>query len=272
MNVEGRLPITFITDYGYEDELVGVCHGVIERIAPGTLVIDMAHGLPRHAVRTAALALRNALPYMPVGVHLAVVDPGVGTDRRPVALRCFDGRFLVGPDNGLLWPATERLGGAEQVVDLTRSPCWLESASVTFNGRDLFAPVAARLALGARLDDVGENVTPESLVRLELPLPSTSNGELRTHALSIDRFGNIQLGVGRQHMSDSGLEPGSTVVIEESGRRHEAVYASAFDDVPVGELLVYLDSSGAIAIAVNRGDAAEKTGVQLDSLVRLLAT
>jgi S-adenosylmethionine hydrolase len=272
MSPRGQLPITFITDYGLEDELVGVCHGVIQRIAPGTVVIDLAHGVPRHAVRTAALALRNALPYMPVGVHLAVVDPGVGTERRPVALRCPDGNFLVGPDNGLLWLATERLGGAEQMVDLTDSPCWLEPASATFNGRDLFAPVAARLALGAGLDDVGDPVTPDSLVKLELPLPSTANGELRTHALGIDRFGNIQLGAGRHHMSEAGLEPGARVVIESASNRHQATYTGTFGGVDEGELLLYLDSSDAIAIAVNRGDAASRTGIELDSLVRLLAT
>jgi S-adenosylmethionine hydrolase len=272
MSPRGQLPITFITDYGLEDELVGVCHGVIQRIAPGTLVIDLAHGVPRHAVRTGALALRNALAFMPVGVHLAVVDPGVGTERRPVALRCPDGNLLVGPDNGLLWLATERLGGAEQLVDLTDSPCWLESPSATFNGRDLFAPVAARLALGARLDDVGDPVSPDSLVRLELPLPSTASGELRTHALGIDRFGNLQLGADRNHMSEAGLEPGAPIVIEANGKRHQATYTGAFGGVDEGELLLYLDSSDAIAIAINRGDAAARTGIELDSLVRLLAT
>lgn len=272
MSPRGQLPITFITDYGLEDELVGVCHGVIQRIAPGTQVIDIAHGLPRHAVRAAALALRNAVPYMPIGVHLAVVDPGVGTERRPVALRCRDGNFLVGPDNGLLWLATERLGGAEQVVDLTDSPCWLETSSATFNGRDLFAPVAARLALGARLEDLGETVSSESLVTLELPLPSTASGELRTHALGIDRFGNIQLGAGRNHMSEAALDPGAQIVIEANGKRHEAIYTGAFGGVPEGDLLLYVDSSDAIAIAVNRGDAAARTGIELDELVRLLAT
>jgi S-adenosylmethionine hydrolase len=272
MSPRGLLPITFMTDYGHEDELVGVCHGVIQRIAPGTLVIDVAHGLPPHGVRTAAIALRNALPFMPTGVHLAVVDPGVGTERRPVALRCPDGNFLVGPDNGLLWLATERLGSAEQVVDLTDSPCWLETASATFNGRDLFAPVAARLSQGARLEVVGDNVPPESLVTFQLPLPSTASGELRTHALGIDRFGNVQLGAGRHHMSEAGLEPGATVVIEAAGKRHEAVYTGAFGGVGKGDLLLYMDSSDAIAIAVNRGDAAARTGIELDALVRLLAT
>jgi S-adenosyl-L-methionine hydrolase (adenosine-forming) len=144
--------------------------------------------------------------------------------------------------------------------------------AAAFNGRDLFAPVAARLALGASLEDVGDPVSPETLVKLELPLPSTASGELRTHALGIDRFGNIQLGAGRQHMREAGLEPGGPIVIESAGRRFQATYTGAFGGVDEGELLLYLDSSNAIAIAVNRGDAAGRTGIELDSLVRLLAT
>ena len=143
------LPITFLSDYGHEDEFVGVCHGVIQRIAPGAVVIDIAHALPPHDTRTAALVLRNTLPYMPQGVHLAVVDPGVGTERRAVALQARDGRLFVGPDNGLLSLAFERRGGVESAVDLSESSYRLEPVSATFHGRDLFAPVAARLALGS---------------------------------------------------------------------------------------------------------------------------
>jgi S-adenosyl-L-methionine hydrolase (adenosine-forming) len=150
----GARPITFLSDYGDEDEFAGVCRAVIARIAPDAPLIDLAHGIPRHDVRRAAVALADALPYAPPGVHLAVVDPGVGTERRAVAVRvAAQQRILVGPDNGLLWPATVVLGGPADAVDLARSPLRLEPVSATFHGRDVFAPAAAGLALGASLSE-----------------------------------------------------------------------------------------------------------------------
>src|SRR3954454_8111441 len=138
--------LTFLTDYGLLDEFVGICHGVIARLAPEVRVIDITHGIPRHDVRAGALVLRGALPYCPPGVHLAVVDPDVGARRRAVALRCAeDDRLLVGPDNGLLMPAAAALGGAIEAVDISRSAHRLEPVAATFHGRDVFGPVAAAL-------------------------------------------------------------------------------------------------------------------------------
>jgi S-adenosyl-L-methionine hydrolase (adenosine-forming) len=164
-------PITFLSDYGYEDDFAGVCHGVIARIAADARVIDLTHGIPRHNVRAGALVLRNALPYMPAGVHLAVVDPEVGAERRAVALRCpgpagepGDGeRLLVGPDNGVLSLAAERFGGAVEAVEIGRSPWRLEPVAATFHGRDIFAPVAAHLATGRPLAEAGEPCEPGTL-------------------------------------------------------------------------------------------------------------
>src|SRR5919107_1326696 len=171
--------VTFLSDYGYEDDFVGVCHAVIARLAPDARIIDLSHGLPRHQVRPAALALRNALPYTPPGVHLAVVDPEVGAERRAVALRTAeDDRLLVGPDNGLLLPAAERFGGVVEAVEISSSPWRLEPVSATFHGRDLFAPVAARLALGEALADAGTPMSPGELVLLELPAATVQNGSL----------------------------------------------------------------------------------------------
>src|SRR3954469_3218468 len=150
------LPVTFLSDYGLVDEFVGVCHAVIARIAPEARVIDLTHGIPRHDARTGALVLARALPYAPPGVHLAVVDPEVGAERRGVAIRCAEeGRFLVGPDNGLLMPAAAAFGGAVEAVDVARSPHRLEPVAATFHGRDVFAPVAAHLAAGAEVRDAG---------------------------------------------------------------------------------------------------------------------
>src|SRR5690348_8109833 len=180
------LPVTFLSDYGHHDEYVGVCHGVIERIAPGATVIDVAHGLPPHDVRTAALALRNALPYLPRGVHLAVVDPKVGMARRPLALRSHDGHHFVGPDNGLLWPAVERCGGIDVAIDIEQSPYRLEPVSATFHGRDLFAPVAARLALEAPIESTGSPIPPEIVSTLELPRAQVGRGKLVGLVLAVD--------------------------------------------------------------------------------------
>src|ERR671915_1654673 len=162
-------PITFLSDYGLADEFVGVVHGVIARLCPEARVIDIVHGIPRQDVRAGSAVLARALPYLPAGVHLAVVDPEVGARRRAVALRTVEeDRLLVGPDNGLLIPAAERFGGVAEAVEISSSPWRLEPVSATFHGRDVFAPVAARLACGAPLAEagtpleVGELVVPET--------------------------------------------------------------------------------------------------------------
>jgi S-adenosyl-L-methionine hydrolase (adenosine-forming) len=254
------LPITFLTDYGHRDEFVGVCHGVIERIAPGARVIDLAHGLPPHDVRAAALALRNALPYLPKGVHLAVVDPEVGTARRPLAVRAADGHLFVGPDNGLLWPAIERCGGVDVAVDLAHTPYRLEPVSATFHGRDLFAPVAARLALETPIEHAGSPVAPGGLTRLELPRPRIGVKTVSACAVAVDRFGNLALNLTLQELHDAGFRQGDDLRVAVSRMRRRAVLARTFADAGAGEAVVYEDSSGSIAVALNGASAAEALG------------
>jgi S-adenosyl-L-methionine hydrolase (adenosine-forming) len=256
-----HLPITFLSDYGHDDDFVGVCHGVIQRIAPGATVIDIVHALPAHDVRTAALVLRNTLPYMPTGVHLAVVDPGVGTERRPVAVRTADERLLVGPDNGLLSLAFEQAGGAAEAVDLGSTPFRLEPLSATFHGRDIFAPAAAQLARGTELGQVGSTFPAADLARLELPAARVGEGELHAEALYIDRFGNVQLNATEQDMEDAGFNAGDAVRMEAAGTSARAVYARTFADAPARGLLVYVDSYGAITLAVNGGSAGAALGL-----------
>ena len=264
----GRRPISFLSDYGHADEFVGVCHGVIRLVAPDAVVLDLAHGLPAREVRPAALVLRNALPFLPAGVHLAVVDPGVGGLRRPVALRCGD-RAFVGPDNGLLWPAAERAGGVDLAVDISDSPWRLDPVSATFHGRDLFAPVAAHLALGEPVEAAGERFDPSDLVPLELPHANVSSGTVDAHALLVDRFGNVSLNVSREHLDEAGLELGGRVAVRTGRGRFESVYARTFSDAPREGLLLYEDSYGAIALAVNRGSAAAALGLHADAPVHL---
>ncbi len=250
-------PITFLSDYGYEDEFAGVCRAVIARLAPEAMVIDLTHGVRRHAVREAAAILANALPFAPPGVHLAVVDPEVGTERRGVAIRvAVEDRVLVGPDNGLLWPAVERLGDAVEAVDVSRSPLRLEPISATFHGRDVFAPVAAHLARGASLSEAGEPIPVESLIKIEASQPEIGRDRLLAHVISVDRFGNAALDLADRHLPASGLRMGRSAVLEAQGRSREAVFTLTFADVGDGELLLYLDSNGSVALAVNRGSAA----------------
>jgi S-adenosylmethionine hydrolase len=261
--------VTLLTDYGHDDEFVGVCHAVIRSIHADAAIVDITHGVQRYDVRHGAIVLRNTLPYLPVGVHVGVVDPQVGTERRAVALGTADGRILVGPDNGLLSLAWERCGGIARAVDVTRSAHRLEPVSATFHGRDVFAPVAAQLAAGAELGDAGEPLDPETLLRLELPAPREEGRTLVAHALIRDRFGNVTLDVDHERLSGSGLTLGARVEVEVGDRRRLATYAHTFADVAPGELVVYEDAYRTLAIAVNRGDAAALLGVEPDTEVRL---
>jgi hypothetical protein len=261
--------VTLLTDYGRDDDFVGVCHGVIRGIHPGAEIVDITHGIERYAVRQGALVLRNTLPYMPVGVHVAVVDPQVGTERRAIALRTGDGRILVGPDNGLLSLAWERCGGVELAADVTRSPHRLEPVSATFHGRDIFAPVAAHIAAGAELADAGDPLDPEALARVELPAPREEDGAVVAHALVIDHFGNVGLNIDHEQLAGTGITLGGRVAVEAQGERYDATYAQTFADVSAGELLVYQDAYRTLALAINRGDAAGTLGLGVDAEVRL---
>jgi hypothetical protein len=261
--------VTLLTDYGRDDDFVGVCHGVMRGIEPELRIIDITHGIRRYSVRQGALVLRNTLPYMPLGVHVAVVDPQVGTERRGLALRTGDGRILVGPDNGLLSLAWQRCGGVELVVDITRSPHRLEPVSATFLGRDIFAPVAAHLAAGAELADAGDPLDPAALTTVELPEPRNEDGTLVAHALVVDRFGNAGLNVDHDGLAGTGITLGETIEIETGGERYLAKYAHTFADVTPGELLVYEDAYRTLAVAINRGDAASTLGIRPDAEVRL---
>ena len=253
------LPITFLSDYGVEDEFAGVCRAVIARIAPEARVIDLAHGIRPQAVAEGAAVLAAALPYAPPGVHLAVVDPGVGSERRGVAVRVAqEERLLVGPDNGLLAPAIARLGGAVEAIDVTRSPVRLEPVSATFHGRDVFAPVAAHLALGTSLHDAGSRLDPRELAEPVLSAPRIAGGAVSAHVVLVDRFGNASLDVPGRRLPETALRMGEPVLVEAGGGSERAVLARTFGDAGAGELVVLVDSLGALAVAVNRGSAAER--------------
>jgi S-adenosyl-L-methionine hydrolase (adenosine-forming) len=257
--------ITILTDYGTADEFVGIVHGVIARISPEARIIDLTHGVPRHAIEIGARVLVRALPFMPAGVHLAVVDPEVGAMRRAVALRLAeDDRFLVGPDNGLLMPVAERFGGVEQAVEISNSPWRLEPVSATFHGRDVFAPVAARLAAGEPLRDAGEPLEPGDLTRLQLSRARRdSQGNLVAHAVDADAFGNVTLDAIHEDVAELDFSLGQRMRLTVRDQVHEAVIARTFADAKPGDLLLYEDSSGALALAVNAGSAQAVLGLRL---------
>jgi S-adenosylmethionine hydrolase len=265
---EGR-PITFLSDYGYEDEFAGVCRAVISQIAPDAPLVDLTHGIARQDIRGGAIALANALPFSPPGIHLAVVDPGVGSARRAVAIATQEARFLVGPDNGLFSRALDRLGGATEAVDLARSPFRLEPVSATFHGRDLFAPVAAHLALGARLEEAGDPIEPSSLTALELPSPSIEDDRVVAHAIHQDAFGNVTLDLDARMLSAGPLREGKRLEVQAPDGRFEALWARTFAEVEPGDVLLFQDSSGALALAVSSGSAAGLMDVGRDSELTL---
>ena len=261
--------VTLLTDYGEHSEFPGICRGVIRRICPDAAIIDLTHSIARHDVRHGALILRNALPYMPNGVHVAVVDPQVGTERRAVAIRCGDGRLLVGPDNGLLSLAADVAGGPVEAVDVSRSRHRLEPVSATFHGRDVFAPVGAALAGGAALAEAGEPLDVDRLATLQLPRPRTDGDVVIAHALLVDVYGNVTLDVRHEDLPATGLALGRALEVGTPGQSRRATFTSTFADVPAGELLLYEDASRSLALAVNRGDAAASLGLHPDSEVRL---
>jgi S-adenosyl-L-methionine hydrolase (adenosine-forming) len=261
--------ITFLSDFGLQDDFVGTCHGVIKRIAPGAEVIDITHGIPPQQVLQGALVLCNTLPYMPAGVHLAVVDPGVGGHRRPLALRTGDGRFLVGPDNGLLPPAADSLGGVAEAHELANPDYALDSVSRTFHGRDLFSPAAAHLSLGVPLAELGPPIDPGALVRLDVPAPEVGQNRIRAVVLYVDHFGNIQLNLKRRHLEEAGVLPGVTVELELALDRYYATAARTFADARPGDIILYEDSYGNIAIAISGGSAAALFGSGANDEVRI---
>ncbi|HEY6744637.1 MAG TPA: SAM-dependent chlorinase/fluorinase [Mycobacteriales bacterium] len=258
--------VSFTTDYGTADGFVAACKGVLGVHAPAVRVIDVTHEVPAQDVRRGAAVLAQTVPWLPPAVHLAVVDPGVGTDRRGVAVVTGRG-ILVGPDNGLLPPAADALGGVTAAYELADPAFHLPRVSTTFHGRDVFAPVTARLCRG--LDPAALGPPVADLVRLPAPAVHVGPGWLRAEVLTVDRFGNVQLAAGAADLAAAGLGPddsgsaGAPVVEVLAGvRSHPARVARTFGDVAPGALVVIVDSEDLVGIAVNRGAAAARLAIE----------
>jgi S-adenosyl-L-methionine hydrolase (adenosine-forming) len=242
---------------------------VIKRIAPDVEVIDITHGIPRQHVLQGALVLASTVPYMPVGVHVAIVDPGVGSERKPVALRGSDGRLYVGPDNGLLLVAADRFGGVREAVEIAEAAYMLDRISHTFHGRDIFSPAAAHLASGVELGKLGPALDPAALHRLEVPEPSVGEARIRATVLYVDRYGNVQLNLTADHLTRVGIVPGSQVEVEVGFERYFASAARTFADARTGDIVLYEDAYANIALAINHGDAARMFSVRVGDELRL---
>jgi hypothetical protein len=260
--------ITFLSDFGLKDDFVGTCHGVMKRIAPEAQIIDITHGIPPQAVLQGALVLANTIAFMPAGVHLAIVDPGVGGPRRPLVLRDAEERVYVGPDNGLLLPAAGR-AGIVAAHELANPEYALESISRTFHGRDLFSPAAAHIARGVPVEDLGPPLDPESLVTLDLPEPVRDAGSLVATTLYVDSFGNIVLNLTRGHVEELGVVPGTRVELELAGQHYYAVLARTFADARAGDVILYEDSYRNMSVAISRGSAARMLHVSPGQRIRI---
>jgi S-adenosyl-L-methionine hydrolase (adenosine-forming) len=261
-------PICFFSDYGYTDDFAGVCRAVIARLAPEARVIDVTHGLPERDVLAGAVVLRNTLPYMPEkAVILAVVDPGVGGPRRPVALRSAGDRLFVGPDNGLLMHAVDSDGGLDAAYELNNQELWLSPLSATFHGRDIFAPVAARLAAGLKLESSGTPLMMEMLDRIDLPEPRRHRDGLTAIAVLVDRFGNVALNLRARDLEKAHLT--EAVELVTGGERYLARVARTFSSVRASDIVVLIDSYGQASVAVSNGSAAEVLGLDAGVEIRL---
>ena len=261
-------PICFISDYGLTDVLVGTCKGVMNDVAPGATIIDVTHTVPEFDVIRGAETLRHATRYMPEdSVHLAVVDPGDKTKRQALAAEVRSGAYLVGPDNGILLPAAEALGGIVRAVQLTNPRYHVHPVSSAFHGRDVFSPVAAHLAAGANLAELGEGVTPASMVSLDFPgFRREPGGGVAAEIINIDRFGNARLSVMQ---GDLDLPYNTPLKIGLRDEIIEARYVETFGSAEDGDLVAVPDSHWRLSLAVNKGNAARALLLSVGEEIRL---
>ena len=261
-------PICFLSDFGLGDDFVGLCKGVILRVAPGASVIDLSHEVPGFGIEAGAEILEHATGYMPQdAVYLAVVDPGVGTGRRGLALQTAVGTHLVGPDNGLLVAAAEAMGGVVGAVSLTNREYQVLPVSNTFHGRDIFAPAAAHLAAGLDLAKLGEPVAAESLVRVESPgAEEREDGSIAAKILGVDRYGNARLSVRQE---EAGFGFGTSLRIQTGEGAMAVRYVETFGSSKAGDLIIVPDSHRRLSLCVNRGNASRALSLQVGNRVLL---
>jgi S-adenosylmethionine hydrolase len=256
-------PVVFVSDLGLRDEFVGVCHAVIARIAPDSRVIDISHGITPHDMRAGALILAECLRFAPTdAIGLAIVDPGVGTARIPIAVETAAGHHLVGPDNGVLSLSWRADGGPLRAVSITSPDVVLMPISSVFHGRDVFAPAAAHLAAGMDLDGLGPQVPVESLVELKLAEPEVERGRIVGEVLDIDRFGNVRLNIRPAHLKAAGLDDAAVLEIATTGQVARCLRVASYGQVEVGAYGILVDAWEWMAIMRYEANAAADLGVR----------
>lgn len=261
--------ISFLSDFGTDDEFVGVVHGVIARIAPEVRVIDVGHEFAQGDIRAGALALMRAIQYLPQGVALAVIDPTVGTERKAIAARTEWG-VLIGPDNGLLAPAVAMVGGADAVVSIENPELLLPAPGATFHGRDLFGPAAAVIASGqATFGELGPALDPDTVIPLMLPLVEHSENAVVGEVLWVDHFGNAQLNITPEDLQLVGIAPNSDIVLKIASAEFSIDWVTSYGDVEPGQGLLHIDSYGQIAVAVRDGSAVDSFPLAAGTAVTL---
>src|SRR5262245_49084879 len=267
--------VSLLTDYGLDDEFVGVVKSVIRDLAPHVTVVDLSHGVRPFAARAGSLALARAIPYVAAGIVLGVVDPGVGTSRKAIAVEVGDGAgVLVGPDNGLLAPAVALAGGATRAVELDNPAFQLEAPGATFAGRDVFAPAAAHLCNGVDLAELGSPLDSALLRPGVIPLPRAEPDGLHAEVLWVDRFGNCQLNVGPDEVaaltSSDGGPDGDVLTVVVGDERRSARLVSTFGELAAGAVGLVLDSQGMYALALDRRSAADELALGTGDAVLLI--
>jgi len=258
--------VSLLTDYGLVDEFVGVLKAVIRDIAPHAQTIDLTHNIAPFDVRAGSLALARCVSYIPSGVIIGVVDPGVGGSRKAIAIEVADGEAVfVGPDNGLLAPAVAMAGGAGRAVVLTNEEYHLLSHGVTFAGRDIFAPVAAHLCNGVDITEFGPLIDADELLPGMVPLPRQEDEGLVGEVLWVDHFGNCQLNIGPEEIADWGPQ----VQVSFGDTQRVATRKSTFGDIATGAVGLVVDSCGMLALVLDQRSAAGDLGIGPGDMVTL---
>jgi hypothetical protein len=261
--------VSFLSDYGTVDEFAGVCKAVMLGLAPELTIVDVSHDIPPHDVKAGALALVRAVQYLPDGIVLAVVDPGVGTERRAIAVETESSWFL-GPDNGLLAPAVAMIGGASRAVSLTNDEYHLASPGPTFAGRDILAPAAGYLARGVPLAELGEEIDPIGMVPGLVSLPTEEDGAIAGEVWWVDRFGNCQLNLDPAELQRLGVDVGGSVELRFGGTARMARWVRTYADAKPSELVMLVDSYGLLSIALDRHSAADELGLRAGSALTVV--
>lgn len=260
--------ISLTSDFGVGSQGIGLMHAVAKEICPDCEVLDLRHGLPGFNITEGAWTLES-VSYLPVGCHVCVVDPGVGTSRKAIIIKTKRGDYLIGPDNGVLIPASKILGGIEKVVEITNDKYMRKPVSPVFHGRDVFMPAAAWLARGVRLEEFGPEINPEDLVRAPYDEAMVSKGLVDGEIIHVNHFGSIFINVRQEDFSKSGIRYGDDVLIETKNRKIKTRFLKTFGEVAKGEAVIFPDDYGRIEIAINMGNFSKKFGTKLGDRVRI---